>query len=163
MDAATYISTFPDSAVAAPQILATPEFRRSILQEMHPTPSLELLPLVRKLLPLEVAYRADESNDGEFFENLYWAALFLYQIGTLDDVIPMWKAKRTNCDTGFGFDIQFLVGQGVDETIAYCCGLNTQNAQAAADYIAECKDCGDFDYLDEWLAFWIDYYSNTAA
>src|SRR5215203_3225581 len=75
--------------------------------------------LLKALFNLEVNYRNDEHNDGEFFENIYHCAFFLFTIGDLNDVMPMWKAKTSNFDLGCGFDIQFLVGAGVEETTEY--------------------------------------------
>ena len=162
MDPESYISNYPESDHAAPELLNDPHFREAIYRQLHPTPPSLALPLVRELFRREGNYRADESNDGEHFENLYWAALFLYQMGTLKDVIPMWDAKHISMDTGGGFDIQFLVGRGVMETIRYCRELNTPKAIAAAEYLIACQDAGDFDGLDTWLNDRIRYFDDDA-
>jgi len=103
--------------------------------------------------------RGDQSNDGEYFENLYWCALFLYQLGFLDDILPMWKAKHVNMDTGCGFDIQFLVGAGVDKTLSFLTDSDEADAKKAHSYILSCKEAGDFSNLPSWLQGRIEYYS----
>lgn len=64
----------------------------------------------------------------------------------------MWRAKQTNFDTGCGFDVQFLVGAGVEETLAFLARSDDPAASKAAEYIARCAKGGDFDGRDEWLA-----------
>ncbi len=139
--------------------LDLPSNRRKLYQALHPNPAAKFLPLMRELLKKECQYRAEQTNDGEFFENLYWVALFLYQIGTLDDVMPMWRAKHINMDTGCGFDVQFLVGQGVGRTLSFLSSLNEDEAKSAHQYISECQAAGDFDELDQWLQHRINYFA----
>ena len=158
MDADTYLATYPGSAKSNPDRLRDPAFRASICDRLHPTPATRFLPLVRDVFRREIDYRCDATTDGEYFENLYWSALFLYQIGDLEDVLPMWRAKHINMDTGVGFDVQFLVGRGVAETIEYLRKQDDSEAVGAADYIASCRDGGDFDALDEWFAHRIEYF-----
>lgn len=81
MDADTYIATYPTSLDTNPELLDDPAFRESLYRRLHPTPNRELLPLARVLFGQEIEYRNDDSHDGEYFENIYWTALFLYQIG----------------------------------------------------------------------------------
>ena len=50
---------------------------------------------------------------------MWLAALLLYLVGDPADVPLMWEGKQINMDTGIGFDGQFLVGAGVEETIKY--------------------------------------------
>lgn len=158
VDAKKFLEGYPANADADLSALTDPLFRESIYRSIHPAPPPKLLPLIRDLFLREVQYRADESNDGEYFENLYWAALFLYQLGDFNDVIPMWNAKRTNMDTGVGFDIQFLVGQGVEETIRWLRQQKDPLSDRIATYITECRDAGDFENLDQWLASKINYF-----
>jgi hypothetical protein len=158
MDAESFLAGYPSSTEAHPVLLGDPAFRSSLYRLWHPAPSLEFLPLVRDMFQREAGYRADASNDGEYYENIYWNALFLYQIGDFDDVTPMWKAKHINMDTGFGFDIQFLVGRGVAETIEYLQRHGDQSSDEIGDYLTKCRDAGDFDDLDEWLRDRIEYF-----
>ena len=75
----------------------------------------------------------------------------------------MWQAKQTNMDTGCGFDVQFLVGCGVQETLAFLRDCPKPVAQQAYDYIASCKTAGDFDNLDQWLVERIEYFAHMAG
>mgnify|MGYP006990208088 FL=1 len=43
----------------------------------------------------------------------------LYRLGDLNDVKSIWNAKCIDYDSYFEIDGQFLVGAGVDETIAF--------------------------------------------
>ena len=159
MNAQLFLSEYPSSATKNASFLTDPAFRDSIYQALHPSPENRFLPLLRELFQLEVDYRSDESNDGDYFENIYWVALFLYQFGELDDVIPMWRGKHTNMDTGRGFDIQFLVGAGVETTLDYLQDHADQESTRIAAYLSACKEAGDFDDLEGWLASRIRYFS----
>lgn len=158
MDAETYISTYPASAKQNPELLIAPPFRELLCRQLHPTPSRKHLPLIREMFQQEIQYHLEISQDHEYFENLYWTALFLFQIGELDDVLPMWRAKHINFDTGCGFDIQFLVGCGVNETIKFLRNCNEPDAGFAAEYIQKCQVAGDLSNLDDWLSTRIKYF-----
>ncbi len=158
MDAKAFLETYPTSAETKSELLDDPAFRDSVYVLMHPTPPLQLRPLVRDMFQREISYRADESHDGEHSDNIYWTALFLYQIGNFDDVIPMWQAKHISMDTGGGFDIQFLVGCGVEETIEYLHNSDDHSSDEIAAYIVSCQETGDLANLDDWLSDRIKYF-----
>ncbi len=144
--------------------LADSVTRDEIYASLHPRPTDADGRLLRQLLPIECVYRVYDSSPthDDYFENLFWCALLLYQLADLGDVLPMWRAKHTDFDTGCSFDIQFLVGAGVDATIEYLTQNNDPDASDAVDYIRVCKEAGDFDYLDDWLNFRIDYFGKSA-
>lgn len=110
--------------------------------------------MVKRIFVLEMNYR---NTDGvlEYFENLYLSGFLLYCIGSLDDVEMMWDAKHINMDTGSGFDIQNLVGCGVESTISFCESIGRFDI---CDYLNSCKGCGDFDDLDSWARSRIRYF-----
>jgi len=139
--------------------LRKPSFRERIYRELHSGPTREDRNLLLRMLNLEAKYRSDDSNDGEHFENLYWCGLLLHQVMAPEDALPMWSAKHVNFDTGCGFDIQFLVGAGVDETLLFLRGVGDTSASKAADYIDECREAGDFDDLPSWLEDRIRYFA----
>lgn len=91
----------------------------------------------------------------DYFESLYHCALLLYLVGDLTDVPLMWEAKHLNFDTSCGFDGQFLVGAGVEETIR---SLETSGHKEIADYVSQMKDAGDFDDLPGWERQRIRYF-----
>jgi hypothetical protein len=113
--------------------LSNPAFRAAIYAALHPRPTAEDRHLLRHLLELEMDHRRREENDDDvYFENLYWCGLLLYQLGVVEDVILLWRAKHVNMDTGIGFDVQFLVGAGVDKTLA-CLKSTRKLTPSAAD------------------------------
>jgi hypothetical protein len=125
---------------------------REVVKRYH----RQLLDLFR----LEMAYRrqdkpAEGDEDSDYFEHLYWCGLLLYLVGDPADSPLMWEARNISMDTACGFDVQFLVGVGVEETIKY---LEEHAETAAADYIKITKSCGDFDDLQGWEEFGIHYY-----
>ena len=129
--------------------LDEPAFRKSILEQIEPTreSAMRWRERLLAILPLEMAYRADETNDQEYFENLYWCAFLLYLAGAPADVPLLWQAKHINFDTACGFDGQCFVGAGVDETLRF---LAQSGELDIVDYIESMKECGDLDDLAEW-------------
>jgi len=127
---------------------------REIVRKYHP----ELLDLFRR----EMAYRRGDSaqneDESECFEQLYWCALLLYLIGSPADAALMWEGKQINMDTACGFDVQFLVGAGVDETTQY---LETHGQKEPAEYLKSMKDHGEFDNLSQWEQFRVHYFYPT--
>lgn len=71
----------------------------------------------------------------------------LYKIGDPKDIEIMWEAKYINMDTGSGFDIQNLVGAGVDGTLTF---LRDNNLAEIVEDIEGYLKCGYFELLDEW-------------
>jgi len=143
------------------RILEEPRVRHAVLGEIDRAGPLDASGLLRLLLDHESAYRRSDS-DGEFFENLYWCAFLLWRIGSVDDVIPLWRAKNIDFDTASGFDIQLLVGAGVDRTIEYLATKKDAEATAALERIVACRGAGDFDRLEEWAAWRSTYFGGDA-
>jgi hypothetical protein len=143
----------------AARLLADADRRTSLYRAMHPRADPAHAPLLRALLAHEVTFRSDPIHDGDDrFENLYWCGLLLSQIGDVRDVPALWRAKRTNFDTGCGFDVQFLVGAGVPQTLAFLARSDDPAAREAAEYISKCAAAGDFDDLDDWLTGRCEYF-----
>ncbi|MEK6234155.1 MAG: hypothetical protein N2C14_05560 [Planctomycetales bacterium] len=147
--------------------LTAPSFREAIYRFLHSRVSLEHAPLLRRLLDFEMDWRraywsgakslADDGSD-DYTDSLYWCGLLLHRAGRLEDVLPMWAAKRMDFDTGCGFDVQFLVGAGVDATLDYLRDIDSPEAQDAWKSLLHYKQAGFFDNLDVWLEDWIAYY-----
>lgn len=142
----------------AQRMLSDVERRMALYGRLHPRADPAHAPLLRALLAHEVAFRNDEDAEAaapeNAFENLYWCALLLAQLGCLEDVLPLWRAKHTNFDTGCSFDIQLVVvGAGVSETLELLSHSADPEAPSAAEYIAACRDAGQLDNLGEWLEF----------
>lgn len=135
------------------KLLTAIQPERKAVIEMHS----ELLGLFKK----EMDFRRNGENEDDdeapddSFENLYWCALLLYLVGDLSDVELLWEAKFINFDTSCGFDGQFLVGAGFDQTVRY---LADRKLNDIAKYLERMKECGDFDDLSEWEKVRIEYF-----
>jgi len=118
---------------------------RAVVRKYH----AELLELFRR----EMAYRrADDSAESEgesdCFEQIYWCGLLLYLVGDPADVPLMWEGKRIDMDTAIGFDGQFLVGAGVEQTIKY---LEEHGQRDPAEYLKGLKASKELDDLQGWV------------
>lgn len=125
---------------------------RAIVRTIHK----ELLDLFR----IEMDYRKEDcppqpDQEFDYVELIYWCGLLLYLIGDPADAPLMWEAKHIDFDIGCSFDIQFLVGAGVDETVQY---LEAQGQAQAVAYIKECQLSRDFEDLPGWERFRIHYF-----
>ncbi|NEZ64804.1 hypothetical protein D0962_18770 [Leptolyngbyaceae cyanobacterium CCMR0082] len=144
--------------------LRSPAFREALYRHIHPQAEFAQLSLLRVLFSLEYDYRsnedAQEEDDYKYFENIYWCALFLYQIGDVTDVLPMWRAKNIDMDTGCGFDVQFMVGAGPEETCAFLEQSEEPGAAQALDYIQASLQTGAFADLKGWHEGRVSYYAD---
>jgi hypothetical protein len=114
---------------------------------------LEYGPLLRDLFARELRYRLgdDESDDDAYFENIYFCGLLLYELGSPDDLELLCRAKFCrDMDLGMGFDVQFLVGAGVEITLRYLAQRPEAWAATALSYLERCKEAGDLSWLAEW-------------
>ncbi len=141
---------------AESQYLHDPAIRRQLLRAIHTRPSTDASGLLRYILALETG-DSSGGNNPDFYENLYWCAYLVWRMKKLEDVPALWRAKNMNFDAGAGFDVQFLTGAGVDETIHYLQARDDPESGAAAAYLIKCKDAGDFDALQDWAA-WREHY-----
>lgn len=150
--------------------LHDPDLRAEIYRALDPSGDLTLAPLLRALLACEVRYRAreldgdddeedDVEDDADHFEQLYWCAYLLAELGEPADVPSLWRAKHTTFDTAVGMDVQCLVvGAGVDATLAFLDASGDPDAPKIAAYLRACRDTGDFDDLESWRARWRVYF-----
>jgi hypothetical protein len=146
--------------------LSTARGRRAMLRSIPPDREIarKYHPQLVDLFRRETDWRRRAERDPEFndddpeldaFENLYWCGLLLYLAGNPEDVSLMWEAKQISMDTAGGFDVQYLVGAGVEQTLEY---LRENRSNSIAEYIAKCKQSRDFEDLDRWERFRIDYF-----
>jgi hypothetical protein len=142
-------------------VLGDPEFRRHVLREIHLRPTSDASGLLREILSLEAADRASGDNP-DFYENLYWCAYLVWRLKRVEDVRALWRAKNTNFDTGAGFDVQFLTGAGVEETIRYLLAQSDPESSAAAAHLLKRRDAGDFDALEDWAVWREGYFAGMA-
>lgn len=151
-----------DSAEAR-SLLTSPKTRAALLAMIHPLPQVGQGPLLRALLQSEVEYRRslDQGSvvdEGDYFENIYWCAFLLAQVGELRDVLPLWRAKHTNFDVGCGFDAEALIGPGLQRTLDYLSSLSTSEAADASQYIEAASAHLTESDVQEWRAFRADYF-----
>ena len=146
-------------------LLSSPAFREALYRHIHPKANSAHLPLLRLLFTLEQEYRSSEelqeADDYAHFENLYWCAFFLFQVGDITDVIQMWRAKNIDMDTACGFDAQFMVGSGPEQTIADLQHSPESDAQELCDYLQANIDSGTFSNLRRWYDQKVSYYAET--
>ena len=95
---------------------------------------------------------------GDYFENLYWCAFLLWRAGDVLDVIPLWRAKNTDFDTAGGFDVQFLTGAGLDETIRYLQARTDTEARNALDCMRSAGMPGNSTTPQEWALWRAEYF-----
>lgn len=157
MNAAEFIKRYTEQGYAASDEavarLADASFREEIYRHLHSSVSPSDGVLLQELLIQEISARRKHSDD-EFHENLYWCAFLLYQVGDVQDIELLWEAKNIDFDTACGFDVQFLVGAGVEATIQYLRERENSDAKAALDYMVAYNDASDLGSLDEcyqWL------------
>ena len=97
--------------------------------------------------------QADEEFD--YFESIYHCALLLYLAGDPADVPLMWEGKHIDMDTGCGFDGEFFVGAGVQETAKY---LEANGYQEILGYLKRLKAGQEPNRMREWERFKIRYF-----
>ncbi|MCK0471168.1 hypothetical protein MW695_07210 [Alkalihalobacillus sp. APA_J-10(15)] len=71
----------------------------------------------------------------------------------------LWAAKNIDFDTYCAFDIQLIIGAGLENTIAYLSEKNDDYSQKALEYILSCKESGDFDDMVSWYDWKFDYFN----
>src|SRR6186713_2064444 len=114
--------------------LGDPAERERLLAGVDPHRAAEHHALLRDILRAEMRLW-DEDGSGEFYENLYLCAFLLYHVGDVDDAPLLWEAKGIDFDSFCGLDFQFLLGAGVERTLAH---LRAGGHFDAAEYLAEC-------------------------
>lgn len=79
-------------------------------------------------------------DDLDLGDGIYDCAFLLHCCGNPADSLVIWKANRLNQDIG-ELDARFLVGAGIDETLAYL----RKSGGAAARQIT--------DHINEWIGW----------
>jgi hypothetical protein len=87
-------------------------------------------------------------------ESIMLACYILGLHNQIEDCLKIWNAKTVDFDAYCYVDIQLMPFAGVNETIEF---LKKQEAKGivtygALQYILECKECGDFDELNEYFS-----------
>lgn len=90
--------------------------------------------------------------------------VYLFDNGSLDDVLDIWRAKRSGWDSHFSVDVQLLCGAGLAETKAFLAASSDELAGEALDYLVKCEEAGDFEEFTPaaYSAVQRDYYTPRA-
>ena len=125
---------------------------------LDPTPAQ--LDEVRALLARKTS---EESTDEHTLVMKYYCVL-LFNNGSVDDVLPIWRAKESGWDAHFSIDVQLLCGAGLAETKAYLAAHPSEEAKKALDYLSGCENTGDFDnFTPEERSKWYRHYYEPLA
>ena len=144
--------------------LTRPRDRRAVLNSISPDREdprkyhEELLQIFRKEMAFRCGSEPDEAvyrDKADYFESIYQCALLLYMVGDPADAPLMWEAKHLNMDLGCCFDLQFLMGGGLLETIEY---LEAHGHLDIANRLRGEISDGDFEDIVEWEQYRIDYH-----
>ena len=134
--------------------LSTSSLRQQALQSIKPIDALKNHELLKQILKLEMAdWKSDAGSENK--ENLYHCGFLLHLVGDYEDVELMCEARNINLESSCGFDVQNLVGGGVEETIDY---LESKGLEKVAEEIKAGYYYKDFDDLPKWIAFKKKYY-----
>jgi hypothetical protein len=126
--------------------------RERVLTGIEPREAPGRHALLRDLFAAEVEER-DANGADEYFENLFWCAFLLHLVGDPSDVPMMWRAKHLDFDAACRFDVQFMLGAGVERTLGY---LRANGHDDIAEALAEHPDL--HDDLAEWAEFQRGYF-----
>jgi len=136
------------------ELAASADFRLALYEALGTTQMglRQYHPLLRDLFERELCYRlGDDEDDYAYSENICFCGLFLYEVASLADSELLCRAKFCrDMDLGTGFDIQFLVGAGVEATLSYLAQHPDAWAVTALSYLQRCNEAGDLAWLDEW-------------
>ena len=152
------IPNLPDANTLA--LLNDESFRAEVCDEINKSVSASDRELSRHILKLDTA---SHQGDWGMSDDMRLSAFLLFKIANVEDSLLIWQAKESNFDTFCGLDIQLTVGAGIDETITYLKSLSDESALAAATYIEECRNAGDFKNLDKYAEEWDKYFGNQRA
>lgn len=128
--------------------------RQKALQSIQPLDAIKNQDLLKNILQLEMD-DWKSGNGAEIKENLFHCGFLLYLVGNYEDVKLMYEARTINLESSCGYDIQNLVGGGVEETIDY---LQEKGLSKVAEEIKAAYYFKDFDDLPKWIAFKKKYY-----
>jgi hypothetical protein len=99
---------------------------------------------VRGLLGAHIRLERQAQGHGDT-ELMKLCCVQLFNSGSLDDVLLIWKAKSASMDADCSIDIQLLCGRGLAGTKAYLLSQRQPEAEAALQRLLDCEEGGDFE------------------
>lgn len=165
MDAKQAIESYERSGDLGAELraaIASPGGRRQIyelLQDkaLHPFHALILAMfeqemLFRKALGEHQPEAMAAAGDEYATSAIYRCAFLLYEIGDPDDVFILWQAKSLDFDIGCMMGVEYFLGAGVNEAIAFLEQSDRQESRKILDYIKNLFD--DLSELEEQRRGW---------
>ncbi|TRC88917.1 hypothetical protein FJV80_11625 [Mesorhizobium sp. WSM4310] len=116
---------------------------RDSLQQFGLVPKDEDLPRIRDLL----AHEADRERKGDGREDdlALLCCVQLFSKAMDEDVLRIWDAKSSGFDLFSSLDVQFLCGNGLQNTKNFLMKQSGEVATKALAYLKECEAAGDFE------------------
>lgn len=128
--------------------------RQKVLKNILPLDAIKNHELLKEIFKLEMSdWKSDAGSENK--ENLFHCGFLLHIVGDYEDVEMMCEARNINLEASCGFDVQNLVGGGVEETIDL---LEAAGKDKVADEIKAAYYYKDFDDLPKWIAGKKKYY-----
>jgi hypothetical protein len=126
-------------------------------------PASSDLDQIRELLEGQEAHESQRQGDGDT-ELMKLCCVQLFNVGFLNDVLLIWRAKESSWDAHCSIDVQLLCGAGLEMTREYLAAEGSHNASAALNYLRQCEAAGDFaDFSVENQSRWYSkYYTHTS-
>lgn len=147
-----------DNYIEVDKLLNDINIRKRIYSEIHKN----LLPIHRKvvlkLIQIEIQQREEDLY--EDYEMFYWCIFLLSRFEEPSDVGLIWKAKNIDFDDSLGVEPQFLIGSGFEKTARYLEFKNDEESREILNYLEECKVKGDFENIEGWYSYRVEYFNN---
>src|SRR5215472_4034435 len=94
------------------------------------SPSSEHISAIREILRDAVERERSSQGAGDT-ELMKLCCVQLFCAGQLDDILEIWRAKRSSMDADGSIDIQLLCGAGLSRTKEHLAQLHTEDAANA--------------------------------
>jgi hypothetical protein len=113
---------------------------------------------IREMLEAQAVRESQHQGDGDT-ELMKLCCVQLFNVGSLNDVLVVWRAKESGWDAHCSIDVQLLCGAGLEATKEYLAIEGSHIASAALDYLLQCEAAGDFtDFSVENQSRWYSKY-----
>jgi hypothetical protein len=116
--------------------------------------------IAKFLFTEEYRWRKD-AKDGEA-DNLYFSAFILTLFKRPEIVWLFFDTKNIDFDSGIGFDGEYLVAAGIEQTYKYLATANYIQKQELLKYIGESFDTCNYsqEEIDNWIKFKREYFKS---
>ena len=98
---------------------------------------------IRAILNIQTELEGRQQGDGDT-ELMKLCCVQLFNAGSVNDVLAIWRAKESSWDAHCSMDVQLLCGAGLERTKQHLAAEGSQTARAALDYLERCETAGDF-------------------